>query len=170
MNRFIKVTAAWALVFSSAAWADDFRSSDWGATEAQVMEQETATSVGREEHEQGGFSLLYTAPMFGQDAEIRYFFDALCGRLVAGSIAFSNPVSDLDYPYIAQTLSNIYGETTQHTNLNGGHYLAWQDGATNIWFLHLPPGVEVPELADRPPTAIYFRLGDGKPTSCEFGE
>ena len=160
----------WTLVFSSLASGADFRSAEWGATEAEVEQKETANSKGREDLEQGGFSLLYTTPMFGQDAEIRYFFDAMCSRLVAGSITFSEPVSGLDYPFIVQTFSNIYGETTQHTNLNGGSYLAWQDGATNIWLLHLPRGVDVPELAGRPPTAVYFRLGDGKPGSCDFSE
>lgn len=156
-------------VFAGSAWSDDFRKSNWGATPDDVLQQEEAEPLGREDHEKGGFYLVFSEQMFGQVAEIRYFFDPLCERLVVGSFSFAEPLSEGHFIGIIKTFGDIYGEGPPISNLNGGTSATWQDGETTIGLLHLPKGVEVPELADRPPTSITYWYRDAKPTSCDFG-
>ena len=149
-------------------WGDDFRQSDWGATPDEVQKQEEAEPLGREEKEGGGFYLVFAEQMFGQKAEIRYFFDPLCERLVVGSFSFAEPISEGHFLLVIKTFIDIYGEGPPITNLNGGSLATWQDGDLSVQLLHLPKGVDVPELADRPPTIITYWFRDAKPTSCDF--
>ena len=106
--------------------------------------------------------------MLGQRTEVRYFFDPLCERLVAGSFSFAEPLSESHFLGVIETFGNIYGDVVRSSNLNGGTLFVWQDGKTSIHLMHLPRGVVVPELADRPPTLIAYWYGDLKPSNCDF--
>lgn len=158
-----------SLLLAGAAQGDDFRRSAWGATASDVQRQEVAELIGREATETGGFSLVFSASMLDQDARIQYVFDAKCERLFAGTISFAEPIDEGHFLGVIQTFSNIYGENPENQPLNGGSLYTWQDGATSIQFMHLPRGVNVPELADRPPTSITYWFRDRTPGDCDFG-
>lgn len=168
MTKVRQVFAICLVLFVSPAWGDDFRKSDWGATASDVLQEEKAEPLGREDKENGGFNLVFSEQMFGQKAEIRYLFDPHCERLVAGSFSFAEPLSEGHFLGVIRTFGNIYGEGPPGSYLNGGSLYTWQDGESSIRLLHLPKGVEVPELADRPPTSITYWYRDGKPSSCDF--
>lgn len=165
---FRRVPAFFLCLFSMTAWGDDFRKSGWGATASEVLQQEEAEPLGRTELEQGGFRLTFVEDMFGQRAKIRYFFDPLCERLVRGSFAFAEPLFEIQFLMATKALLDIYGDVVQSNNLNGGDLSDWQAGATSIQFMHLPRGVVVAELADRPPTSITYWYAVEIRPSCEF--
>lgn len=157
----------------------NFRSSNWGATPDEVQQQEQAEAQGREDLEEGAFSLLYIEQILGRTGEIRYFFDGKCGRLVGGSITFAEPVSELGYLSILQTINNIHGEGGPISELtNGGSYSTWRHGESFIALLHQPYGndvrleygLEAPALMEKPPTSIFYRMEGERPANCDYSK
>ena len=133
------------------------------------MQAEKAELTAREETENGSYAIRYAAELLGQTMEIAYFFDSTCKRLVAGSLSFAEPLSETQFLMIIRTFTNIYGEGPPSTSLNGGHILKWQNDESEIQFLHLPHGVEVPELDHLPRSLVSYRYLESNPPSCDIG-
>ncbi len=161
------VLAALLFAFSAPAWSSGFRNSQWGATMSEVVHTERAKPTAREVTENGLHTIRYAAELLGQPADFTYYFDSMCKRLIGGSLSFPEPLTETQMLMVIRTFSNIYGEGPASTNLNGGHIMKWHDDESDIQFLHLPRGVEIPELEHLPRSRISYWSLEREPSSCD---
>lgn len=165
MNIY-RIAAVCLILFIAPAWGADFRNANWGATPGEIELQEKGKSLDREETKDGNFALVFSETIFGQTAKVSYFFDASCEQLYAGSISFEESVSEGTMLGIIRTFSSIYGESEPSGFVHGGVLSTWEAGESSIQFRHLPSGMELPEIAHWPRSAINYYYRDRKTKAC----